>query len=89
MNKQVKEYAIHVEDAKQRTLEDVLLPCPFCGGEAHTIESARYGKPWGVRCECGAFLGFEYTEAEAIEAWNARTWTVADNDAEVLGESEG
>jgi len=52
-----------------------LEPCPFCGGEAHTIEPARYGKPWGVRCECGAFLGFEYTEAEAIEAWNTRAYT--------------
>ena len=49
-----------------------LLPCPFCGGEAHTIEPARYGKSWGVRCECGAFLGFELTEAEAVEAWNTR-----------------
>ena len=49
-----------------------LLPCPFCGGEAHTIEPARYGKSWGVRCECGAFLGFYFTEAEAVEAWNTR-----------------
>ena len=49
-----------------------LLPCPFCGGKAHTIEPARYGKSWGVRCECGAFLGFEQTEAEAIAAWNTR-----------------
>ena len=49
-----------------------LEPCPFCGGEAETIEPARYGKSWGVRCECGAFLGFEHTEAEAIAAWNSR-----------------
>ena len=49
-----------------------LLPCPFCGGEAHTIEPARYGKRWGVLCECGAFMGFKRTEAEAIQAWNTR-----------------
>lgn len=62
-------------NAPVRDMEDshTLLPCPFCGGEAHTIEPARYGKSWGVRCECGAFLGFEHTEAEAIAAWNTRT----------------
>lgn len=57
-----------------------LLPCPFCGGEAHTIEPARYGKSWGVRCECGAFLGFEYTETEAIAAWNTRTECVDERE---------
>lgn len=51
---------------------ETLKPCPFCGGEAHTIEPARYGKRWGVRCECGAFMGFKHTEAEAIKAWNTR-----------------
>lgn len=50
-----------------------LLPCPFCKkGKAYTIKPARYGKSWGVLCECGAFLGFEYTEAEAIARWNSR-----------------
>lgn len=52
---------------------DTLKPCPFCGGEARTIEPARYGKRWGVLCECGAFIGFKHTEAEAIKAWNTRT----------------
>ena len=50
-----------------------LLPCPFCKkGKAYTIKPARYGKSWGVLCECGAFLGFYATEAEAIAAWNTR-----------------
>ena len=50
-----------------------LLPCPFCKkGKAYTIKPARYGKSWGVLCECGAFLGYEYTEAEAIARWNSR-----------------
>lgn len=49
-----------------------LLPCPFCKGKAYTIKPARYGKSWGVLCECGAFLGYYNTEAEAIAAWNSR-----------------
>ena len=53
-----------------------LKPCPFCGGEAHTVEPARYGNQWGVSCvnyaHCKAFQGFYTTENEAIEAWNTR-----------------
>ena len=66
-----KEYRAE-QIAREAERRLAMLPCPFCGGEAHTIEPARYGKSWGVRCECGAFLGFEFTEAEAIEAWNTR-----------------
>ena len=57
-----------------------LKPCPFCGGEARTMEQHR----WWVFCpECMCDLGFEGmdeggcyghydTEAEAVEAWNTR-----------------
>lgn len=57
-----------------------LKPCPFCGGEAKTMEQHR----WWVFCpECMCDLGFEGmdesgcyghfdTEAEAVEAWNTR-----------------
>lgn len=49
-----------------------LLPCPFCGGEAHTYKN----NLWHVACErahngCVTMSAF-ITEAEAIEAWNSR-----------------
>ena len=51
---------------------ELLLCCPFCGGEAHTTETARYGRRYGVACLCGASMRFFDTEAEAIAAWNTR-----------------
>lgn len=49
-----------------------LKPCPFCGGEAHTYRNHL----WHVACErawhgCVTMSAF-VTEAEAVEAWNAR-----------------
>jgi len=58
-----------------------LKPCPFCGGEAITIQEHGW---WVVCADCSAEVGFEgmsdtsgcygsyQTEAEAIEAWNTR-----------------
>ena len=52
-----------------------LLPCPFCGGEAMVWHW--YIKKdilrWQCDCRtCGAGTAQQYTEDEAIEAWNAR-----------------
>lgn len=53
----------------------VLKPCPFCGGEARTIEYEYVGvsNTYGVKCKCGA-QGFQFYEdiGKAIEAWNRR-----------------
>lgn len=61
-----------------------LLPCPFCGGEARIFEltwTDGLGVPhdfkhpyYRVVCQggCRTLKGDYDTEAEAIEAWNAR-----------------
>lgn len=59
--------------------ETILLPCPFCGGEAETRTSTWNDKnyKWTVQCKTNLCMGemgcaFYRTEAEAIEAWNTR-----------------
>lgn len=52
-----------------------LKPCPFCGGEAHLVNSM--GWPHWVWCnECGARVQStkfaEEGDAEAIAKWNRR-----------------
>lgn len=53
--------------------ETILLPCPFCGGEAHVIVSSDgYGvECWGELCTKNQLEEIP-TEAEAIAAWNTR-----------------
>ena len=55
-----------------------LLPCPFCGGEQttrrhnqHVLLTASNHKRGCIMRELLPFVAFS-TEAEAIEAWNAR-----------------
>jgi hypothetical protein len=65
-----------------------LSPCPFCGGEARSIEGD--GK-WYVTCteaECFCSLGEIWdrdampdhhftSEEDAVATWNARRWSPA------------
>lgn len=53
---------------------DSLKPCPFCGGEAKRSSETfeRTILSWVYCTNCGAAGGYRHTEAEAIEAWNAR-----------------
>jgi len=60
-----------------------LKPCPFCGGEAklrfyHIKPSnAPELKQWAIEHECEAMRSTVFSnecEAEAIEAWNRRSF---------------
>lgn len=58
-----------------------ILPCPFCGGEAHTWKRggemnwvAGCEKAW-PECPVAPFTHAHDTEAEAITAWNTRPQT--------------
>lgn len=47
-----------------------LLPCPFCGGEAHMIKG--FSSCFAICDECKCESGCYPIEAEAIAAWNSR-----------------
>lgn len=50
-----------------------LLPCPFCGGEAHPSNWTDQAYVW---CECGVMTKVYLHSGcvdKAIEAWNRRT----------------
>ena len=56
-------------------MADKLKPCPFCGGDAGTIEVFAYGRVAGyfVSCEkCGCQLKSYTSNQNAIKAWNKR-----------------
>lgn len=69
-------------------MSEELLPCPFCGGEAHiSASSDGYGvECWNRRC-IDIQLEQIPTEAEAIEAWNTRAERTCRNtwDIELTG----
>ena len=49
-------------------MENKLLPCPFCGGEAKLDEHCEKYVVFCTSEKCS----WHDTEAEAIEAWNTR-----------------
>lgn len=67
--------------AAECTARRKLLPCPFCGGQdieiqhchAPSVDPAKRVPYFPIGCpECGAWIGSERTEREAIGAWNRR-----------------
>ncbi len=66
----VKEFNQKWEEINRQTK---LRPCPFCGGEAETVQV--YANEWYVECsKCPCtMIGGYYTEEDAMTAWNKRT----------------
>lgn len=63
-----------------------LKPCPFCGGEAvvHTL-----GTGYMVEClECAVSTVCENTKAEAVAAWNRRSYSKKSNNSKSINYSE-
>lgn len=67
------------DQTPQPTTEPVLLPCPFCGGEAwlNDYEAKHSDLPPQSRApqcrSCGVSPGYLPTAKKAIAAWNTRT----------------
>lgn len=61
-------------------MAETLLPCPFCGGEAHVLseETHNGGRKFRVGCydPCCSGAAFEgavfFDRSEAVTAWNRR-----------------
>ena len=51
-----------------------LLPCPFCGGEAHIVTAV--GESWALCGKCRATTEMHASKQFAVAAWNRR----ADHD---------
>ena len=61
-----------------------LLPCPFCGGEAESID---FFPRFFVKCKnCGANTGFHLNISNAIEAWNERNPSEKPNSSSQIPE---
>ncbi|WP_431018197.1 Lar family restriction alleviation protein [Burkholderia gladioli] len=49
-----------------------LLACPFCGGRASSSQQTTGGR-WAAYClDCEAMVDGEFSEPDAISAWNRR-----------------
>ena len=61
------------EAAKRLTEAGVLLPCPFCNGNAGIEYDTLEPYQFVVYCQnCGVYEGAHDTEKEARRAWNTR-----------------
>ena len=50
-----------------------LKRCPFCGSSDLWIDGGEYLNSFEVVCtHCGGRIGYFYTKADAIAAWNRR-----------------
>lgn len=65
-------------DDQEKTPEEALKPCPFCGGRARFIHN--YAGDCGAQCDCGARVAWGCSEKEIAEVWNRREEQEEQND---------
>jgi hypothetical protein len=71
MSEPISEASVHNED--RRAVE--LLPCPFCGKEAHLVDEIIYT----VECdECRLSLGYSEELDHILSIWNSRKFSIED-----------
>jgi len=61
-----------------------LLPCPFCGGEAHIWEDPSHSKAWFIGCDdddCLGTINWAESKEVIIAAWNRRADTALGAEA--------
>lgn len=52
-----------------------LMPCPFCGGEAHLRDDVSHSTAYFIGCateDCFGEIHWGKSEAEAVSGWNTR-----------------
>lgn len=67
-------------------MNNTLLPCPFCGGEAELNHnySDDYGDSYWVSCNfCGVATDSDWSQKTAIAAWNRRADHIRDTTKKV------
>lgn len=76
------------EAAERLTEAGVLLPCPFCNGNADieydTIEPYQFV----AYCQnCGVYEGAHDTEKQALHVWNTRAPILSESELKKLEET--
>ena len=70
-------YSYYYANRKESTMDEKLLPCPFCGGRPKIILHASCYIISCQDCPGSIIMGPYQTKNEAVKAWNRRAEPVA------------